>query len=156
MITQSASLLKSLRREAVALFLEGVAAANPEQAVAAALVERSATLEQASRIILVAFGKAACPMARAAMPFVRDRLATAIALTNHENVEPVDGATVIAGDTRSPIKAALQAQPRSKTRFRARKTAIWFSFWSAAVARPCCARRRRASSSPIRLLSMRP
>jgi hydroxypyruvate reductase len=107
MITQSASLLKSLRREAVALFLEGVAAANPEQAVAAALVERSATLEQASRIILVAFGKAACPMARAAMPFVRDRLATAIALTNHENVEPVDGATVIAGGHPIPDKGSI-------------------------------------------------
>lgn len=67
MIAQSASLLKSLRQEAVALFRDGVAAANPEQAVRATLVDRGATFEQASRIILVAFGKAACPMARAAI-----------------------------------------------------------------------------------------
>ena len=59
MIAQSASLLKSLRQDAMALFRDGVAAANPEQAVAAALVERNAMVEQASRIILVAFGKAA-------------------------------------------------------------------------------------------------
>ncbi|MER9057278.1 DUF4147 domain-containing protein [Mesorhizobium sp. M0910] len=107
MITQSGSLLKSLRQEAVALFREGVAAANPEQAVAAALVERSATLEQASWIILVAFGKAACPMARAAMPFARDRLATAIALTNRENVEPVYGVEVIAGGHPIPDKGSI-------------------------------------------------
>jgi hydroxypyruvate reductase len=107
MISQSAGLLKSLRQEAVALFRDGVAAANPEQAVAAALVERSAKVEQASRIILVAFGKAACPMARAAMPFVRDRLVTAIALTNHENVEPVDGVEVIAGGHPIPDEGSI-------------------------------------------------
>lgn len=107
MIAQSASLLKSLRQEAVALFRDGVAAANPEQAVRAALVDRGATFEQASRIILVAFGKAACPMARAAMPFVRDRLVTAIALTNHENVEPVDGVEVIAGGHPIPDEGSI-------------------------------------------------
>ncbi|TPJ33821.1 DUF4147 domain-containing protein [Mesorhizobium sp. B2-6-5] len=107
MITQSASLLKSLRREAVALFLEGVAAANPEQAVAAALAERSARLEQASRIILVAFGKAACPMARAALPFVGERLVTAIALTNHENLESIDGVEVIAGGHPIPDEGSI-------------------------------------------------
>jgi len=107
MITRSASLLKSLRQEAVALFLEGVAAANPEQAVAAALIERGAILDMAPRIILVAFGKAACPMARAALPFVRDRLVTAIALTNHENVEPVDGIEVVAGGHPIPDKGSI-------------------------------------------------
>lgn len=91
----------------MALFREGVAAANPEQAVAAALVERSATLEQAPRIILVAFGKAACPMARAAMPFARNRLVTAIALTNHENVESVDGVEVIAGGHPIPDEGSI-------------------------------------------------
>ncbi|RWK93453.1 glycerate kinase [Mesorhizobium sp.] len=107
MITQSAGLLKSLRQEAMALFHDGVAAANPEQAVTAALVERSATFEQASRIILVAFGKAACPMARAAMPFVRSRLVTAIALTNHENLEPIDGVEVIAGGHPIPDEGSI-------------------------------------------------
>ncbi|KQU85493.1 hypothetical protein ASD12_31570 [Mesorhizobium sp. Root102] len=107
MITQSASLLKSLRQEAVALFREGVAAANPEQAVAAALVKRRAMIEQASRIVLVAFGKAACPMAQAAMPFVRGRLLTAIALTNHENLEPIDGVEVIAGGHPIPDEGSI-------------------------------------------------
>ncbi|MER9236066.1 DUF4147 domain-containing protein [Mesorhizobium sp. M0622] len=107
MITRSASLLKSLRQEAVALFRDAVAAANPEHAVAAALVERSATFEAVSRIILVAFGKAACPMARAAMPFVRGKLVTAIALTNHENVEPVDGVEVIAGGHPIPDQGSI-------------------------------------------------
>lgn len=107
MITQSASLLKSLRQEVVALFCEGVAAANPEQAVAAALVKRRAMIEQASRIVLVAFGKAACPMAHAAMPFVRGRLLTAIALTNHENLEPIDGVEVIAGGHPIPDEGSI-------------------------------------------------
>lgn len=106
MITQS-SLLKSLRQDAMSLFRHGVAAANPEQAVAAALVDRSAMVEQASRVILVAFGKAACSMARAALPFVLDRLVTAIALTNHENVEPVNGVEVIAGGHPIPDKGSI-------------------------------------------------
>jgi hydroxypyruvate reductase len=107
MTVQSANLLTSLRQEAVTLFREGVAAANPEQAVAAALVQRSEMIEQTSRIVLVAFGKAACAMARAAMPFVRDKLVTAIALTNHENVERVDGVEVIAGGHPIPDKGSV-------------------------------------------------
>ncbi|TGQ77248.1 MULTISPECIES: DUF4147 domain-containing protein [unclassified Mesorhizobium] len=107
MVIQSAGVLKALRQEAVALFRDGVAAANPEHAVSAALLERSELLERASRIILVAFGKAACSMTRAALPFVRDKLERAIALTNHENIDPIDGVQVITGGHPIPDQGSI-------------------------------------------------
>ncbi|MFU0504469.1 glycerate kinase type-2 family protein [Pseudaminobacter sp. NGMCC 1.201702] len=94
---RSAASLTKLRADAIALFREGVAAADPGQAVADALEQRKAAIAAASRVILVAFGKAACPMARAALPFVKDRLAAACVLTNHENVVDIDGVEVIGG-----------------------------------------------------------
>jgi len=108
MAGHSAFVLQKLRTEAITLFREGVAAANPESAVAAALEERRPALAQASRIIVVAFGKAACPMVRAALPFVRQKLVAALALTSRENIQDVEGVEVIAGGLPIPDEGGIK------------------------------------------------
>ena len=51
-----------LRKQAIDLFRMGVAAAEPGPAVVAALERHSDRLEKARRVIVIAFGKAACAM----------------------------------------------------------------------------------------------
>jgi hydroxypyruvate reductase len=104
----SASDLIRLRAQAVELFREGVAASDPEGAVASALKTRTETIAAARRVILVAFGKAACPMARAALPFVGDKLHTACAVTNRENLVEVAGVEVIAGGHPLPEEGSVR------------------------------------------------
>lgn len=89
--------ISALRADARACFDAAVRAADPEGAVEKALREEAAAIASARRIILVAFGKAAVPMIRAAMPFTAGKLAQAIALTNYENVADVPGVTVMPG-----------------------------------------------------------
>lgn len=84
-----------MRAEAVRMFRTAVAAVDPERALQAALdghpVPRPAG---DGRLIVIAIGKAALPMARAAIA----RLAPdqVLAVTNHENARPLPGATVMA------------------------------------------------------------
>lgn len=87
----------ALRADARAFFDVAVKAADPEGAVTRALQADIDAIRAARRIILVAFGKAAVPMIRAAMPFAEGKLAAAVALTNYENVAPVAGAEVMPG-----------------------------------------------------------
>lgn len=89
-------LTESLRSDARNFFAAALAAADPAGAVEAALAARASELNAARRIILVAFGKAACPMIRAALPFAAGKLKTALALTNYENATDIPGVTVIA------------------------------------------------------------
>lgn len=89
--------ISALRADARAFFDAAVRAADPEGAVEKALREEAAAIAAARRIILVAFGKAAVPMIRAAMPFTAGKLAQAVALTNYENVADVPGVTVMPG-----------------------------------------------------------
>ncbi|WP_426437175.1 glycerate kinase type-2 family protein [Bradyrhizobium genosp. P] len=89
------SAIERLRAEAVALFREGVAAADPRRAVSAALDRYSDSIDRADRVIVLALGKAAVPMAAAALPFARGKLGQAIALTNHENAVQHPGLVVI-------------------------------------------------------------
>ena len=88
--------LSKLRADAEAFFLAGVRAADPAGAVEKALAARQAEIEAAERIILVAFGKAAVPMLRAALPFAKGKLKRAVALTNYENAVDIEGAEVFA------------------------------------------------------------
>ncbi|MBS3651646.1 DUF4147 domain-containing protein [Pseudaminobacter sp. 19-2017] len=104
----SASDLLKLRAQAVELFREGVAASDPESAVASALRARMDTIAAARRVILVAFGKAACTMARAALPFVGDKLQTACVVTNRENLVEVPGVEVIAGGHPLPDEGSVR------------------------------------------------
>ncbi|SMH26740.1 glycerate kinase type-2 family protein [Mesorhizobium australicum] len=93
----SASALIKLRAQAIELFREGIAASDPGCAVASALNARREIIAAARRVTLIAFGKAACPMARAALPFVGDKIHTVCVVTNRENLAEIDGVQVIAG-----------------------------------------------------------
>lgn len=104
----SASALIKLRAQAIELFREGVAASDPGCAVASALNARREIIAAARRVILIAFGKAACPMARAALPFVGDKLHTACAVTNRENLVEIDGVQVIAGGHPLPDEGSVR------------------------------------------------
>lgn len=90
------SVLSKLRADAEAFFLAGVKAADPAGAVEKALAARQAEIEAAERIVLVAFGKAAVHMLRAALPFAKGKLKRAVALTNYENAVDIEGAEVFA------------------------------------------------------------
>lgn len=108
MITGCSALLASLLRdEAVALFRDGVAASDPERAATSALEGRLDAIAAARRVILIAFGKAACPMTRAALPFIRDKLYYACAVTNQENFEDIEGVHVIAGGHPLPNEGSI-------------------------------------------------
>ena len=78
----------TLRARARALFAIGLAAADPARAVRASLAKHPVP---ATRIIAV--GKAALPMLRAAREFVPE--ASAIAVTNRENVGPASSERVL-------------------------------------------------------------
>lgn len=104
----SASALIKLRAQALELFRDGIAASDPERAVTSALKARTEILAAARRVILVAFGKAAYPMVRAALPFVGDKLHVACAVTNRENLTEIDGVEVIAGGHPLPDEGSLR------------------------------------------------
>ncbi|WP_083338565.1 DUF4147 domain-containing protein [Ensifer sp. LCM 4579] len=103
----AAPVVSVLRQQAIALFREGVAASDPERAVTAALAGRLDAIAAARRVILIAFGKAACLMTRAALPFVRDKLHCAHAVTNQENLEDIEGVHVIAGGHPLPNEGSI-------------------------------------------------
>ena len=109
MLNESASALVELRKQAIDLFQRGVAAAQPGAAVAAALERQTGRIEEAGRVILIAFGKAACAMTSAALPFVAEKLHRAIAITNAENFAAIDGVEVIAAGHPLPDEGSLAA-----------------------------------------------
>lgn len=106
-MTSEPSQINELRARAREIFLEGVAAADPGQAVEAALAGQG--FEQP---IIIAVGKAARSMAEAAMRQVRAR--TVIVVTNYENAKPLEGAEVLAAGHPVPdaegARAALRVE----------------------------------------------
>ncbi|MBB6468222.1 hydroxypyruvate reductase [Aminobacter lissarensis] len=104
----SVSALVKLRQQATALFREGIAASDPEQAVISVLETRLDDIAAAKRVILIAFGKAACPMARAALPFVAGKLHSACAVTNSENLAEIAGVEVISGGHPLPDEGSVK------------------------------------------------
>lgn len=109
MLYQSTSALVDLRKQAIDLFRMGVAAAQPGPAVVAALERQTLRIEQARRVILIAFGKAACAMTRAALPFVAEKLHKAVVVTNVENLTPIRGAEIIVAGHPLPDEGSLAA-----------------------------------------------
>ncbi len=83
-----------LKQHALQIFQAGVAAADPYQAVKHCLYLDALPNE---KIHLIAFGKAACAMAKAAVELIpAHRLAdVGIAVTNYENVRDIDNMEVI-------------------------------------------------------------
>lgn len=86
-----------LRAEARRLFAAAVRAADPALALAAALRREPPAAPAANgRWIVVAVGKAAVPMAEAALPCLGGAAVTALVVTNYENARPVAGAEMMA------------------------------------------------------------
>ncbi|OHV83240.1 glycerate kinase type-2 family protein [Mesorhizobium sp. ORS 3428] len=105
----SASSLVELRMQAFQLFRQGIAASDPESAVASALKAREPDIAAAGGVILIALGKAACLMAGTALRFVGDKLRRACVVTNHENVLDIDGIEIIVGGHPLPDEGSLKA-----------------------------------------------
>ncbi len=118
------SLTSQLRRQASAIFQAGVAAADPYQAVkhhlhsdgvllAIRLNDGNTRTRRWTKIHLIALGKAACAMAKAAQENIPPHLlATAIAVTNYENATTLDGIEVIGAGHPLPDAAGLHAARR--------------------------------------------
>ncbi|CAG7855976.1 glycerate 2-kinase [biofilm metagenome] len=114
--------LNDLRNQAVNIFKTGVAAADPYQAVKRCLQLEGGQLQIVlddcnkrrignwSHIHLIAFGKAACPMIKAAIDAIpADMVGQAIAVTNYDNVQPVNGIKVIGASHPLPDAAGFNA-----------------------------------------------
>jgi glycerate 2-kinase len=115
----------SSRKNALNIFLSGVAAADPYQAVKRCLfadgqhIDILLNLDDITqkrtgkwlKVHLIAFGKAACAMAKAAREIIpSDQLAGfGIAVTNYENVTAIDHVEVIGASHPLPDEAGLNA-----------------------------------------------
>jgi hydroxypyruvate reductase len=95
-----------LKQHALHLFQAGVAAADPYLAVKRCL-DLNALSE---KIYVIAFGKAACAMVRAAVELIPyEHLAAAIAVTNYENAIAVDDVQVLEAGHPLPDLAGFHA-----------------------------------------------
>ncbi|MSS76790.1 MAG: glycerate kinase [Methyloglobulus sp.] len=114
--------IPDLRKSAFTIFQAGIAAADPYQAVKHCLLAENDTFQiplnesgydqtvHWTKIHLIAFGKAACPMIKAAIDSIPTHLiGHAIAVTNYENVKPVAGVNVIGSGHPLPDEAGLNA-----------------------------------------------
>lgn len=116
--------IDAMRNDALVIFRAGIEAADPYQAVKRCLCAGDGQIEIRldsndshrkrlggwSKIHLMAFGKAACPMARAAQEIIPEQLLAGrgIAVTNHENVTAVDRFEVIGASHPLPDAAGLE------------------------------------------------
>ncbi|HSN23513.1 MAG TPA: DUF4147 domain-containing protein, partial [Methylomicrobium sp.] len=114
-----------MRNDALAIFKAGVAAADPSLAVGRCLSARSnqltvgldiqdqsrQRLNKWSKIHLIAFGKAACMMAKAAEEVIPEslRAGKGIAVTNYENVVSLAHTEVFGAGHPLPDEAGLRA-----------------------------------------------
>lgn len=99
-------MIEAMRAEARSMFRLAVEAADPAAAVRRALSDAPVT---GARIWLVAAGKAARPMAEAALAVLEGRVASAIVVTNAENAAPVAGAEVFVAGHPVPDAGGLRA-----------------------------------------------
>ncbi len=103
--------------------MAGVAAADPYQAVKRCLIIQNNQFQillnqreerrtsNWNKIHLIAFGKAACPMIKAAVDLIPTHLRSsyAIAVTNYENVTSIEGINVIGASHPLPGEAGFNA-----------------------------------------------
>ena len=114
--------IPDLRKSASNIFQAGVAAADPYQAVIRCLLVEDNQLQillndkgdkrtgNWAKIHLIAFGKAACPMMKAAIDTIPAHLiGNTIAVTNYENVSPIAGVNVIGAGHPLPDAAGKVA-----------------------------------------------
>ncbi|MGY6694624.1 MAG: glycerate kinase type-2 family protein [Roseinatronobacter sp.] len=99
------------RDDLIDLFKVGVEAADPRAAVQAHF--RMHPLSPARQIFLLAFGKAACAMTDAALPFL-PHLTQALVVTNYENAAALPGIELIAAGHPVPDENGLRAGQRAE------------------------------------------
>ncbi|MDD5632513.1 MAG: DUF4147 domain-containing protein, partial [Methylococcales bacterium] len=115
----------SSRKDALSIFQAGVTAADPYQAVKSCLFANDRQLEillnlddliqkrtgKWPKVHLIAFGKAACAMAKAAQEIIPAQMlaGSSIAVTNYENVRAIDHIEVIGASHPLPDVAGLNA-----------------------------------------------
>lgn len=109
-----AQLSAILREQCLALFKAGVAAADPHKAVKnyfSSYDNPCFRSDDDAKIHIIAFGKAACAMARAARQSIAtDKLLEpGIIVTTYDNVTPIDGFEVIGAGHPLPDQKGLQA-----------------------------------------------
>jgi glycerate 2-kinase len=121
----SVNLTTLSRKDALSIFQAGIAAADPYLAVKKCLLADGRQLEillsldnkaqkrtgKWSKVNLIAFGKAACAMAKAAQEIIPAHLLAdfGIAVTNYENVATVEHVEVIGASHPLPDEAGLHA-----------------------------------------------
>jgi glycerate 2-kinase len=122
----------SSRKDALSIFQAGIAAADPYQAVKKCLFTNGQQLEillnlddltqkrtgKWPKVHLIAFGKAACAMAKAAQEIIPSHLLASygIAVTNYENVTTIDNIEVIGASHPLPDEAGLNAAKKCAER----------------------------------------
>ncbi|MBL9053078.1 MAG: DUF4147 domain-containing protein, partial [Tabrizicola sp.] len=102
--------MMDLRAEAIRLFRVAVEAADPAGALRRAfLAHPVAVPPQGGSYIVIAVGKAAVPMAEAALSALTGAPVRALVVTNYENARPVAGATVMASGHPVPDENGAKA-----------------------------------------------
>jgi glycerate 2-kinase len=114
-----------LRTSALTIFQAGITAADPYKAVKRCLSTEHNQLQillndkgekrtsNWAKIHLIAFGKAACPMVKAAIDTIPAHyLGSKIAVTNYENFNPIPGVNVIGAGHPMPDEAGFNAAKR--------------------------------------------
>jgi glycerate-2-kinase len=115
----------SSRKDTLSIFQAGIVAADPYHAVKSCLFTDGQQLEflldlndkakkrigNWSKVHLIAFGKAACAMTKAAQEIIPAHLlaGNGIAVTNYENVTTIDNIEVIGASHPLPDEAGLKA-----------------------------------------------
>ncbi|MCI5075209.1 DUF4147 domain-containing protein [Oricola sp.] len=85
-----------LKQDARAIFMAGVAEADPHDAVVNALEVHDGEWSEAGKVHVIAAGKAAVPMIQAALELLpAGKIGEALVVTNVENVLDIKGVTVI-------------------------------------------------------------
>lgn len=99
-----------LRARALRLFTAAVAAADPAGALRRAFLASDIQAPSAGGAwIVIAVGKAAVPMAEAALQLLTGAPVRALVVTNYENARPVDGAEVMASGHPVPDENGARA-----------------------------------------------
>ncbi len=101
--------MKDLQETALRLFQAGVDRADPARALRQQLMlEPLPELPEGGQYYVVSIGKAAIPMMREALAHVSDAC-SALVVTNGENADEVDGATVMIGSHPVPDQGSADA-----------------------------------------------
>lgn len=107
----SSTVIMDLRQTLRALFQSGIIAADPRGRTAAAIMAHRSQIEAASRVHIIALGKAAVPMVEGALEYVGHKLAGALAVT-YECVRTPNGVEVLFGGHPLPDERSILAGQR--------------------------------------------